>query len=159
MEDCCCAAPGSSAESLACSACGSAGKPVDTLTVKALLTESALARFESGDYRFCADADCDVVYFAESGLTFSTGDLRVGVWQKRPTGSRPLCYCFGENDAEIAVEIARTGASRAADRIRAHIKAGRCACEVRNPRGACCLADVNTAVERMLQTLTPERSR
>ena len=159
MDDCCCAAPANAGESLTCSACGTQGKPVDGLTVKALLTESALARFEPADYRFCADADCQIVYFTETDRTFSTGDLRVGVWQKQPTGRRTLCYCFGESDAEIAMEISRAGASRAADRIRAHIKAGRCACEVRNPRGVCCLGDVNAAVERLLHTASPARSR
>jgi hypothetical protein len=57
-------------------------------------------------------------------------------------------YCFGENEADIAAEIERRGHSDAVQRVRAHIAAGRCACEIRNPRGACCLGDVIAAVER-----------
>ena len=34
----------------------------------------------------------------------------------------------------------------AVDRVRAHIAAGRCACEIRNPKGTCCLGDVIAAV-------------
>ena len=116
--------------------------------MKALLSETALRRFKHGVYRFCADASCDVVYFDGAGETFTTADLRVPVWQKQASGARTICYCFGENETDIKAEIARTGRSKAEARVRAHIQAGRCACEVRNPKGACCLGDVMQAVKR-----------
>lgn len=122
---------------------------VDVQTVKALLTEQALARLETTSYRFCADARCDVVYFGGTGSHFGTADLRVPVWQKLPSGSRPVCYCFGESEASIPAEIELTGRSLAVDRIREHIRAERCACDVRNPRGTCCLGDVIAAVKRV----------
>jgi hypothetical protein len=124
---------------------------VDSLTVKALLTETALRRFEPGLYRFCPDASCEVVYFTELPLAFLKSDVRVPVWQKETPGQRTVCYCFGENEADIRIEIERDGHSGAVDRVRAHIAAGRCACEVRNPRGACCLGDVMLAADRMGQ--------
>ena len=136
---------------MACGACQTASKPVESLTVKALLTEAALSRFEPADYRFCPNACCDVVYFAPPTPTFSKCDVRVPVWQKEPVGRRMVCYCFGENEADIAEEINRMGESLAVNRVRTHIAAGRCACEVRNPRGACCLGDVIAAVEHMRQ--------
>jgi hypothetical protein len=71
------------------------------------------------------------------------------VWQKDAAGARMLCYCFGEGEAGIRDEIHATGASHAVERIRAHVEAGRCACEVRNPRGVCCLGDVGAAVTRI----------
>jgi hypothetical protein len=125
------------------------GLSVEHQTVKALLTEEALARFEPTDYRFCADPRCDVVYFGDNGSHFGTTDVRVPVWQKLPLGSRVVCYCFGESEASISAEIDRTGRSLAVERIREHITAGRCACDVRNPRGACCLGDVMAAVKRV----------
>ena len=60
-----------------------------------------------------------------------------------------MCYCFGESEASIAAEIDLTGRSLAVQRIRDHITAGRCACEVRNPRGTCCLGDVIAAAKRV----------
>jgi hypothetical protein len=57
-----------------------------------------------------------------------------------------VCYCFGENEAAMARELAETGRCDAPLRVREHVAAGRCACEVRNPRGACCLGDVMKAV-------------
>jgi hypothetical protein len=117
--------------------------------VKALLTESALARYDHWAYRFCPSATCAVVYFSERGATFATDDVREPVWQKAPPGHRTFCYCFGENEADIAREIDQTGQSGAVQRVRSHIAAKRCACEVRNPRGACCLSDLQAAVERL----------
>jgi hypothetical protein len=73
------------------------------------------------------------------------------VWQKELPGARTFCYCFGENEADIAREIVRTGQSAAVQRVRAHIAGKRCACEVRNPRGTCCLGDLMAAVERLQQ--------
>ena len=138
-----------------CPGCRTKGKPVELSTVKALLTESALARFSRGAYRFCADSACDTVFFDESGYTFTRADVRVPVWQKEPFGSRMVCYCFGENEANIGAEMLRDGLSRAVQRVTAHIQAGRCACEVRNPRGQCCLGDVAAAVKRVAASLEP----
>ena len=129
---------------------------MDRLTVEALLTEAARQRIPAGALRFCPDADCDIVYFDGAGVRFTTADVRVPVWQKLPFGSRQVCYCFGESEASIRAEIALTGASSAVARLRAHIAAGRCACEVRNPRGTCCLGDVMAATERVLDAAEQE---
>jgi hypothetical protein len=125
------------------------GLVVDLLTVKALLSESALSRVGKGPYRFCADPTCAVVYFDNDGRVFNTADLRVPVWQKQAAGDRTICYCFGENEAAMAREISQTGWCHASLRVRDHIAAGRCACEVQNPRGTCCLGDVMNAVARI----------
>lgn len=149
----CCAGNSLESSTGCCPQSGSAGLTVDLQTVKALLTEQALARLKPADYRFCADARCDVVYFSGTGTHFGTADLRVPVWQKQPSGSRLVCYCFGESEVSIRTEIELTGRSLAVPRIREHITAGRCACEVRNPRGRCCLGDVTAAVKRVESTL------
>ena len=118
-------------------------------TVKALLTDTALRRVGLFPYRFCADASCDVVYFDLDGACYRTGDIRVPVWQKEPFGKRTVCYCFGESEASMRSEVASGRGARVIDRVREHIAAERCACEVRNPRGACCLGDVIAAVRRI----------
>lgn len=135
-----------------CPVNGTLGMAVELLTVRALLTESALRRASGSLHRFCPDPACDIVYFAEHGETYSTADVRVPVWQKDAAGARMLCYCFGEDEAGIRDEIHATGASQAVARIREHIEKGRCACEVRNPRGTCCLGDVAAAVRRIAAT-------
>jgi hypothetical protein len=71
------------------------------------------------------------------------------VWQKEPAGERLLCYCFGETETAIRSEFLEHGRTDVIARIRAHITAQRCACDIRNPRGACCLGDVMAAVKRI----------
>lgn len=157
MSDCCGGPPAERPSNGKCWACGQKGRPVDTLTVKALLTETALARLAGTEYRFCAEAHCPVVYFGANGQILATDDVRVPVWQKHPFGDRMVCYCFGEDEAHIREELADRGACLAVQRVREHIAAGRCACEVRNPKGTCCLGDVAAAVKRMMAALQPAR--
>ena len=151
MSNCCCStsAPSLATNVAKCPVSGNKGAPVDLQTVKALLTESALARLRVTDYRFCPDPDCDVVYFDSHGGRYTRTDVRVPVWQKEQFGARLVCYCFGETESGIRQELLEHGQSRAVERVRAHISARRCACEVRNPRGVCCLGDVSAAVKRV----------
>lgn len=135
------------APSLTCPVSGTKGARVDRQTVKALLTEMALRRFNCADYRFCGDSACAVVYFSDAGDAFTTADVRVPVWHKEPFGRRMVCYCFGETESAIVDETQQHGRSAAVERVREHITAQRCACEIRNPRGACCLGDVAQAVK------------
>jgi Zinc binding domain len=154
MNDCCCstvAEPGARP----CTICTERGVPVQRQTVKALLTAVALRRVQLTHYRFCPNPSCDTVYFGDAGDRFETGDIRVAVWHKRPSGDRLLCYCFGETESGIRSELVEHGHTDVVARIREHIAAQRCACDIRNPRGACCLGDVIAAVKRIERALLP----
>lgn len=152
MNDCCCSSVAESG-AVPCATCPERGAPVQLQTVKALLTEVALRRLQVTHYRFCAHPACETVYFGDAGDRFCTNDIRVPVWQKQPDGVRLLCYCFGETDAGIRSELVEHGRTNVVERIREHIAAQRCACDIRNPRGACCLGDVMAAVKR-IETVT-----
>jgi hypothetical protein len=153
MSDCCCAkSEPASSNTTECPVSGTKGVTVELQTVKAVLTNAALRRVTAAAHRFCADPECDIVYFADDGTTSSKTDIRVPVWQKEPAGARMVCYCFGENERDIRAEIAINGKSDALERVKAHIKARRCACELRNPRGTCCLGDVGAAVKRVSES-------
>jgi hypothetical protein len=114
-----------------------------------MLTENSLRQLNLTTYYFCPEPTCDVVYFSQQGECYSKHDLRTTVWQKEPAGNRVLCYCFGENEQTIAAEIAATGTSSALDRVKEHVRSGRCACDIRNPVGICCLADLRLALARL----------
>lgn len=133
----------------ACPITATAGTPVSLQTVKAMLTDASLRRLAPTTYYFCAEPSCDVVYFSRQGECYSKGDLRIPVWQKEPAGSRLLCYCFGESEQTIAAEIVATGSSNAMDRVKEYIRSRGCACNIRNPRGICCLADLKAAIARL----------
>lgn len=145
----CCSRAESSAERPACPQSGTTGVRVHLVTVKAMVTEKALPRVAQTVYWFCADAQCDVVYFTADGGTYSKQEVRVPVWQKEPAGDRTVCYCFGETESAIREEIRSIGHSEAVQRIRRNVDADRCACDVRNPRGVCCLGDVSIMVRRL----------
>jgi NAD(P)H-nitrite reductase large subunit len=102
-----------------------------------------------GQYYFCDDSACDVVYFSADPAApiFRRDDLLVRVGVKEQSDPVQVCYCFGITRNDIEDEIRRTGRSTIAERIRAEVKAGRCACEVKNPSGKCCLGDVMRALQ------------
>jgi hypothetical protein len=140
----------------ACPITATPGTPVQLQTVKAMLTDVSLQRLVPTTYYFCAEPSCDVVYFSRQGECYSKDDLRAPVWQKEPVGSRLLCYCFGESEKTIAAEIAATGTSHALDRVKEHVRSGRCACDIRNPRGICCLSDLKAAIARFGDAAKPD---
>jgi hypothetical protein len=87
MSSCCCPEGAIESKGHRCPQSGSAGSTVDRQTVEALLTEHALGRLTPGEFRFCPDASCDVVYFDGEGMRFGVEDVRVPVWQKLPFGT------------------------------------------------------------------------
>jgi hypothetical protein len=101
------------------------------------------------EYYFCDSAECEVVYFPldPRAPSFRRGDLLVRVGAKETEGPLPICYCFGFTRQDIWDEIRSTGKSTVAQRISAEVEAGRCACEVKNPSGKCCLGDVARAAK------------
>ena len=103
----------------------------------------------------CRSPKCRVVYFNNDGVSLALE----GVMQ-RPTvkgGANPqLCYCFGFDTEMARAEIRATGQCTVPSRIAAEMKADRCPCEIRNPQGSCCFANVTAAVKRELAAASHE---
>jgi len=119
---------------------------VERITVKAMLRPQALMRLSAPEHRFCTTAECSVVYFGIDEA-FSREEIVVPVFQKERAGDRAVCYCFGVGEGDLRRELMQTGRSTASDRITALVKADRCACEVKNPQGTCCLGNVAAATK------------
>ena len=142
--------PGTSKPALACPHCGHSGKPVDTITVQSMVVPSRMMLVKpKADYYFCAEHDCPTVYFTE-GNSFTTDALREAVYQKDDAGDVPVCYCFGWTRGRILTEIQKMGTSTAVETITGYVKADKCACEIRNPQGNCCLGNVSGLVKEAL---------
>lgn len=94
--------------------------------------------------RFCATAECPVVYFDNTaGVIFEEALLTVPVHAKhRDNQDVPVCYCFGHTPRSIRESQVRDGAASVSKAITGEVRAGHCACEVKNPEGVCCLGDV-----------------
>lgn len=125
-----------------CPECGQKGKPVNTATVKAQLSVS-LRQIGQTSYLFCRTSACSVVYFSSDGeQTFKVEEVREQVYQKEPeTNDVFVCYCFRHTVGEFHTASPEERAS-ILDDINAGIKAGQCACDLRNPQGSCCLGNV-----------------
>jgi hypothetical protein len=134
-----------------CPICSYKSKKVDTITLKAMLNISLLV-LQDGPYFFCATADCPIVYFAVDGKqSFTKNQVRVPVYQKEAHNATvPVCYCFDHSPASIRAELEATGQSTIIAEIEQGIKAGQCACDIRNPQGSCCLGNVRAVIEQVL---------
>ncbi len=142
------------ADRTACPRCGRPGKRLDEVTLKSLLTRTALARRSEERHRFCATARCPVVYFGSEEI-FESEDVSVPVFQKARDERTPVCYCFGITAADVRREVQATGSSTVEQRVRGLVRGGRCACELRNPQGTCCLGNLAKVVRAACEALAP----
>lgn len=138
-----------------CPSCGVKGTAIDGITLKALLTAEGLRRGVPPAPRYCANSACNVVYFDNAvPIVFEECDVIVPVHAKHPQSDYvPVCYCFGHTPSSIREELLRSGKSTATKTVTAEVKAGHCACEVRNPKGSCCLGEVSKVERRLVSEL------
>ena len=132
-----------------CQSCDGPSRPVTLRTMLLMLKPEFFDQVGENQYRFCASPECQVVYFSRA-RSFSTGDLRVRVGLKEKDGPIPLCYCFGFSEEDAREEIQSKGHTAIPQRIAELIRERMCACELRNPSGACCLGEVTQAVKRLI---------
>ena len=146
-------------EVMACPVNGARCKRVNRLTVKSLVRKLPLG-MPNTHYYFCEATDCDVVYFAldAEAPRFRRQDLIARVGTKDEVEPIPICYCFGFTRQEIWHEISETGKTTVARQIAHEVKAGNCACEVKNPSGRCCLGAVVRAAKAGLRILKTKTS-
>ena len=146
----CCPTLGDESDSQRCPVSGTVGTRVDLVTVKALLSMAALHRLEGKAYRFCPEPSCDLVYFDRAaGSVFLKQDLSIRVGLKESEDPIPVCYCFGFSIADLRYDIASHGGTDIPASIAAEVRAGHCACEVKNPEGSCCLGNVSRAIKQI----------
>lgn len=156
MSDCCSVktAPEKAPAVMACPQSGTRSKQVDLLTLKSLVRHLPFG-MPAAQYYYCEAPGCDVVYFSSNpeAPLFTCRDLLVRVGAKEGVGPVRVCYCFGISREDIRDEIRLTGMSTVAERIKAEVKAGNCACEVKNPSGKCCLGNVIQALQESLRAV------
>lgn len=135
-----------------CIRAGHPSRSVSRRTLLLMLKPESFGRVGTGEYRFCAEPLCRVVYFTDGDAAeFTTDDVRVRVGIKERADPIPLCYCFGFDEAGAREEIAAAGRSTLPTRITSLVKQSMCACETRNPSGACCLGEINKIVKRLME--------
>jgi hypothetical protein len=107
-----------------------------------------LTEIRAVDYRFCGTPDCPVVYYsADQRQRFREQDVRERVFQKHPSEEDVfVCYCFRHTVRGIRRDTEAAAESTVVAAITAGIQAGKCACDIRNPQGSCCLGNVRALV-------------
>lgn len=139
-----------------CPVSKTSSKKVQLRTVRSLVRADSRWRLENVQYYYCEDASCPVVYFpVDGGAYFTISDLDVKVFGKDRGDNVPVCYCFDWTRERIKTEIRELGKSTAAVEIARQVKAGLCACDVKNPKGRCCLGDINAVMKEEIKNLTP----
>jgi hypothetical protein len=131
--------------------CPTNGRPGSLVNVKTLKGMLAISLIELRPpvYRFCPDPNCPTVYYSEDGVqSFDEDALREKVYQKHPYDKHVLvCYCFRYTLGSIRTD---NGANRSATipaAITKGVREGKCACDIRNPQGNCCLGNVKSLIK------------
>ena len=100
-------------------------------------------------YWLCREPECDAVYFGEDATVLDSAAMNVAPGFKSKSPEALVCYCFQHRRRDIEAELRAEGRTSIPDLITAEVKAGNCACEVRNPSGRCCLGDVQKAIREI----------
>lgn len=132
-----------------CPECNKKGKPIEGQTIKSLLAIS-LRELIDTDYLFCRTETCPVIYFSADGVqTFTQSQVRERVYQKEPDSKDVnVCYCFGHTVGNV-IDSSPENLDAIVNDINAGIKAGQCACDLRNPQGSCCLGNVRGIIKTL----------
>ena len=125
-----------------CPRCQKEAKGILSKTLEYLLKETSKSKLSCLEgYHYCKTASCKVVYFKEDDI-LTQEDLVVEVGLKEGASPATLCYCFHWTKEAIQKELEISGETKALEDIKAKMKDPGCSCEILNPSGGCCLADV-----------------
>lgn len=133
-------------------------RKVQRRTVDHVLKPERIGLIQDVQYYYCTDPDCKVVYFSNERVPyFTVDDVAVKVFSKDKGDDVNVCYCFDWTRGRIKDELNGTGTSTVSRQIAGEVKAGNCACDVKNPKGECCLGDVNQVVKEARKNVLRER--
>lgn len=122
-------------------------RKIQRRTVEHLIKPELVGSISNSQYYYCDDANCTVVYFSQDGSgTFTRSDLQVAVFAKDPGKDVNVCYCYDWTRGRIEEEIEETGTSTVSRVVAEKMKADSCECDIKNPKGTCCLGDINRYV-------------
>ena len=136
MSDCCSSSKPRIVKSN-CPLCDSECSAVSVATVQYHVSYPLNTRLENTAYYYCAEPECTIAYFSNSGYRINYNQLR-----DSETGKQHwLCYCFGISRQQFLQELKKTSFSQAKAFVIEQTRLGHCSCETRNPSGQCCLAE------------------
>ncbi|MFN3603301.1 MAG: putative iron-sulfur cluster-binding metallochaperone [Leptonema sp. (in: bacteria)] len=147
--DCCNFSEISKFQKISCPSCNQQSSfKIKNNTLKHLLKLEKLQVIANTTYYFCSTSNCNIVYFSkERNSYFTKEDVQVKVFSKDEGEEIPICYCFGWSRKKIKEAIKNK--INPMKEIEKNVRKGICHCEVKNPKGRCCLGDVYKFVQNM----------
>jgi len=142
----------------ACPESATDSKKIQHRTIEHLVKQDLVERILDSQYYYCADADCPVVYFSPDGASkFTIDELQLAVFEKDSGKNVNVCYCYDWTRGRIEDEIRETGVSTASKEVAEKVRASLCECDIKNPKGTCCLGDLNAYVREVKDNLEVEK--
>ncbi|MGY9084368.1 MAG: hypothetical protein ACKVK3_17355 [Acidimicrobiales bacterium] len=135
MSSCCST---NDADAQPCPGCAHVGPIVGIAPVRPHVADAV-----DGEWQYCANEDCDVVYHLDQD-TVHTDSVITQVGLKAADKATPVCFCFTHTADALGEDLAaNNGVSQIQADIKAAVAHNLCACEHLNPSGRCCLAEVH----------------
>lgn len=143
MSSCCSTAD---ADAQPCPKCGHVGPIVGAAPVRPHLAEAV-----DGDWQYCANTQCQVIYHLAE-VTVDADSVITQVGLKATDQPTPVCFCFAHTADALGADLAdHDGVSESKAEIKAAVADSQCACKHLNPSGKCCLADVHRTLKSFAQ--------
>ena len=140
-----------------CPRCTNKGQAVELVTLRHHIKPPVNLEVTDGSYLFCRTPTCPVVYFSnKEDRIFEKKDVRYRIGLKEIEAPHDVCYCFGFTREMIEQDMRERGKTDIPAKISAEVKAGNCACEIKNPQGHCCLGNVQKAMQNLQKATTPK---
>lgn len=129
-----------------CPVCRKMGRRVTAVTLDHHVPRDRRVGF-GDEAAFCLNPSCEVVYCNRAGQVVRKGETNLPVTVKDPGDDVYVCYCFGFTRGDLRKDLTTIGKTDIPERIRQGIEEGRCACELKNPQGTCCLGNVASTIK------------
>lgn len=93
-----------------CPVCNENGQKVKRITVENIVKEEHQKSVSEDHFFLCLSADCEVVYFNDTGdILFTKNMVKVPVWFKEKESPKPVCYCKEVSDTTILKHVVELG--------------------------------------------------
>lgn len=127
-----------------CPICNNLAKKVSEVTLKSFLKKEEQENLTSlKDFYFCKTPSCKVVYFRKN-LILEEKHLTKEIGLKDWINPSTVCYCFNWTVEKIKNDI-----SIVLHNIKSQMHTAKCACEINNPSGSCCLKDIKAVIKEI----------
>jgi len=137
-----------------CPFCNQKSKVVPTSAINHFLKDNFKKNITSLEgFSFCATSSCNVVYFKNS-FVININDVKYNIGLKNSSHPTTVCYCFDWTKEKIQIQLEQKGTTSALEEIKEKVKNKKCLCEIKNPKGKCCMSDVKKTINEIKSKLS-----